>query len=162
MRFRLRDADQTLKLFITTFLVVLTFGYVVGLLFVDHATSLSAKGIHEQFLGNEGSEGMGDLKYPKSTNEMFTFMHNHMLSMALVFFAVGGIFYFSSILSEKAKRLLLLEPFIAVVITFGGIALIRYVSPSLSWLVMISGASLFACYCTMVVVIVMELWLPRK
>ncbi|MBM2841909.1 MAG: hypothetical protein HW412_2437 [Bacteroidetes bacterium] len=162
MNFRLRDADRSLKLFITTFLIVLTIGYMIGLAFVDHMTSLNSTGIQQQFLGNEGLEDQQEFKYAKSANEMFIFMHNHILSLALVFFAVGGILYFTSVLSEKVKVFLLLEPLVAVVTTFAGIALVRYVSPSFSWLVLISGISLFACYVLMVLVIFKELWFVRK
>ena len=42
--------------------------------------------------------------------------------------------------------------------TFGGIALVRFVSPLYSWLVLASGLSLFLCYVAMVILIVKELW----
>jgi hypothetical protein len=162
MNFRLRDADRSLKLFITAFLIVLTIGYMIGLFFVDHATSLSSQGVQQQFLGNESSEGEREFKYGKSANEMFIFMHNHIISLALVFFAVGGILYFTSVVSEKAKLFLLLEPLVAVLTTFWGITMVRYVSPLFSWLVLISGVSLFVCYIVMVLVILGELWFVKK
>ena len=158
MNFRLRDTDTTLKLFITTFIVVLTIGYAIGLFFVEHQTSLTATGVQEQFLGNENADNAQELKYAKSANEMFIFMHNHILSLALIFFVVGGIFYFSSLVSTSTKRFLILEPLIAVLTTFGGIALVRYASPLFSWLVLLSGISLFLCYCVIVFLILKELW----
>lgn len=156
MTFRLRDADTTLRLFITTFLVVLTMGYLIGLFFVEHTSSMSSVGIQEQFRGT--AENAAEIKYEKSVNEMYVFLHNHILSLSLVFLSLGGIFYFSSIVSEGVKRFLMVEPLIAIVTTFGGIALVRFVSPMLSWLVMISGASLFICYVVMVFLILKELW----
>ena len=158
MSFRLRDTDRTLKLFITTFLIVLTIGYTIGLLFVDNTTSLNSRGIQQQFLGNEDSEVKQEFKYAKSAAEMYVFIHNHILSLAIVFFAIGGIFYFSSIVSERMKRFLMVEPLIAVVTTFGGIALVRFASPIFSWLVLASGLSLFLCYAAMVYFIIKELW----
>ncbi len=158
MKLHLRDADKTLKLFLTTFLLVLTIGYAVGLFFVEHTTAFSQQGIREQFLGNEAAERAETMRYEKSANEMFVFMHNHILSLALMFFTTGGIFYFSSLVSEKMKIVLMLEPLAATLITFAGIALIRYVSPMFSWLVLLSGASLFICYSVMVFLIMRELW----
>jgi hypothetical protein len=160
--FRLRDADMTLKLFLSTFLFVLTVGYMVGLLFVEHSTSLSSQGVQEQFLGANESDVSKELKYEKSINEMYVFIHNHVLSLSLVFLGLGGIFYFSSIVSDRMKRFLMLEPLVAVFTTFGGIALVRFVSPYFSWLVMISGFSLFISYVLIVYLIMKELWFSGK
>jgi hypothetical protein len=145
--------------FLTVFLIVLSAGYTAGLVFVDHTTSSSPGGITEEFAGNEQStSSTGDLKYAKSDREMYTLIHNHILSLAMVFFALGGIFYFSSIVSKRMKLFLLVEPLLAVVTTFGGIALVRSVHPAFSWLVMISGISMVLCFATMTGLILYELW----
>jgi hypothetical protein len=159
MNLRLRDADTTLRLFLTTFIVVLTTGYAIGLFFVEHTSSMSSIGIQEQFRGTP--ESVAEIRYEKSVTEMYVFLHNHILSLSLVFLALGSIFYFSSIVSEGVKRFLMVEPFLAIVTTFGGIALVRFASPVLSWLVMLSGASLFICYGAMVFLILKELWFPK-
>lgn len=156
--FRLRDADVTLKLLITAFLLALTTGYAVGLLFVEHTTSLTATGVQEEFLGNNAADSAPEIKYAKASSEMFVFMHNHMLSLSFMFFAVGMIFYFSSVVSSKVKSILLIEPFAAIVTTFGSIALVRFVSPAFNWLVIVSGVSLFTCYVVVVALIMKELW----
>jgi len=161
LNFKLRNADKTLRLFLTTFIVVLTVGYGVGLAFVEHSTSFSSQGIQEQLVGNGHLEDVEEIKYAKSVHEMYVFIHNHVLSLSLVFFAVGSIFYFSSIVSERLKRFLMVEPLAAVVTTFGGIALVRFVSPFYSWLVLASGLSLFVCYFAMVILIAKELWFTK-
>jgi len=161
MTFRLRDADTTLRLFLTAFLVVLSIGYAIGLFFVEHATSISSQGVQEQFLGSDNTGMLEDMRYAKSAHEMYVFLHNHVLSLSLVFFALGCVFYFSSIVSGGVKTFLMVEPFVAVATTFGGIALIRFVSPLFSWLVFVSGVSLFVCYCVMGYLILRELWFPR-
>lgn len=161
MRFRLRDADATLRVFLTMVLLVITVGYGVGLMFVEHTTALNIRGIEEQFLGNEQSISQQEIRYAKSAHEMFVFMHNHILSLGLVFFVVGGVFWFSSLVSTKTKTLLMVEPLVAILTTFGGMALVRYVSPVFSWLVLISGISLAVCYTAMVTLIVRELWFER-
>lgn len=160
MTFRLRDAGPTLRLFLTSFILVMTVGYLIGLFFVEHATSLSSQGVQEQFLGSAHGGSDQEMKYAKSANEMYVFLHNHILSLSLVFFALGGIFFFSSLASESVKKFLIVEPFVAVVTTFGGIVLLRLVSPLFSWLVLVSGISLFLCYGIMVVLILKELWFP--
>ena len=155
---RLRDADRTLRLSITAFLLVLTLGYTIGLLFVEHTTSGTPKGMSENFRGSPEDSQSTELKYAKTPDEMYIFLHNHILSLSLVLFAVGGIFYFHSTPSGLLKDFLIVEPFVAIITTFGGIWLMRFVSEYFSWLVLLSGISMVVCYFVMVVLIVKELW----
>ena len=157
---QLRELTGPLRLFFTAFLVVLTAGYAIGLLFVDHATSVSPAGIAEQYRGSPENAQQAELKYAKTEDEMYIFLHNHILSLSLVFFAVGGIFYLSSV-RQGLKTFLMAEPFIALVTTFGGIWLTRYVSAYFSWLTLISGILMVGSYLAMVAVILYELWARR-
>ena len=161
IRWRLRDADLTLRLFITGFLILLTTGYSIGLLFVNHTTSGSTRGLAEEFRGTPENAQEAELKYEKSENEMYIFLHNHVLSLSLVFFTVGGLFYFSSTVSETLKRFLMVEPFAAIATTFGGIWLMRFVSEYFSWLVLLSGISMVGCYFLMLLLILKELWIRK-
>jgi len=158
MTFRLRDADPTLRIFITVFLCVLSTGYIIGLFFVNHTTAGTPTGIEQQLLGSQDTP---EMRYEKSLGEMFVFLHNHILSLSLVFFCLGSIFYFSTIVSSGWKRFLLVEPLVALLTTFGGIALVRFVTPWMSWLVFVSGISLFVCYVAIVVLILVELWFMK-
>jgi hypothetical protein len=162
VKFRLIDLDQTGKLLVTSFLVVLTLGYGLGLFFVEHRTSMTASGVEHQFLGTPEYEAAAEIQYAKSPTEMLVFLHNHVFSLSLVFFAVGTLFYFSALPSPFWKRFLLIEPFAAIITTFGGIALIRYVSPLFSWLVIVSGVSIACCYVAMTVIILKDLWWPAR
>jgi ABC-type amino acid transport system permease subunit len=161
LAWRLRDADRTLRLFITAFLLVLTVGYTIGLLFVDHTTSGTARGLSEQFRGTPETSTATELKYAKSADEMYIFLHNHILSLSLVFFAIGIIFYFHSMRSGLLKDFLMVEPFAAIVTTFGGIWMMRFVSEYFSWLVLLSGISMVGCYVSMVMLILKELWIRK-
>jgi hypothetical protein len=158
---RLRDADTSLRLFVTAFLLLLTIGYVIGLAFVDHTSSGTRQGLVEEYRGTPENAPSAELKYAKSPDEMYIFLHNHILSLALVFFAVGGIFYFTSTPSGFFKDFLIIEPFIGIATTFGGLWLMRYVSGQFSWLVLISGVSMACCYLLMVLLILKELWIRR-
>jgi|ERR1041384_156072 hypothetical protein len=159
--FRLRDADGTLRLFITAFLVLLTSGYAAGLFFVDHTTGGSVRGLSEEYRGSPEGSASPELKYAKSADEMYILLHNHILSLSLVFFAVGGLFYFSSIAGPRLKGFLAVEPLVAVGTTFGGIWLTRFVSESFGILVLASGISMAGCYCAMVALILWELWAKK-
>ncbi len=155
---RLRDADHTLKMFLTMFLFVLTVGYSIGLFFVDHTTKGTPEGLIEEYRGTPEGYDSAELKYPKSEDEMYIFLHNHILSLSIVFFAVGGLFYFSSTVPDVVKKVMMVEPLAALLTTFGGIWLMRFVSEQFSWLVIVSGVSMVGCYFTMVFLILKELW----
>ena len=157
----LRDADRTMRLFLTAFLIVLTVGYTIGLLFVDHTTSGTTQGLSEHFRGTPENSDSAELKYAKSPDEMYIFLHNHILSLSLVFVAVGAIFYFHSMRPGLLKDLLIIEPFVAIITTFGGIWMMRFVSEYFNWLVLVSGISMVGCYIIMVTLILKELWLRK-
>ena len=162
MAWKLRDADRTLRLFITAFLLTVTAGYTIGFIFVDHTTSATPAGISGEFRGDEGtaSAPTGEMKFEKSPREMYTFLHNHVFSLGILFFCVGAVFYGAS-MPERLKRFLLVEPFLAIATTFGGVWLTRFVAPAFSWLVILSGVSMIACYAVMFTVIMKDLWFRR-
>ncbi len=158
---RLRDVDRTMRLFLTAFLLVLTVGYTIGLFFVDHTTSGTTQGLSEHFRGTPENSESAELKYAKSADEMYIFLHNHILSLSLVFAAIGAIFYFHSMPPGLLKDFLIVEPFVAIITTFGGIWMMRFVSEYFSWLVLASGISMVGCYIVMVALVLKELWLRK-
>ncbi len=162
LNWRLKDVDHTLRLFLTIFLFVLTVGYSIGLFFVDHTTKGTPQGLVEEYRGTPEGNDSAELKYPKSEDEMYIFLHNHILSLSMVFFAVGGLFYFSSEVSDSVKKMLMVEPLAALLTTFGGIWLMRFVSERFSWLVLVSGVSMVGCYFAMVILMLKEMWFKRK
>jgi hypothetical protein len=150
-------------MFLVLFLLMLTTGYAIGLLFVEHSSGGgSARGISEQFRGSAETGEGSEIRYEKSPDEMYVFLHNHVLSLTLVFFAVGGLFHFSSIARGGLKTFLMVEPLAAVATTFGGIWLMRFVSPVFSYLVLVSGLTMMLCYLAMVVLMLVELLSPRR
>ena len=53
------------KLFIASFVVVLSIGYSTGLLFVRQTQSVSPDGIEQNYLGNEDIENVKVMKFEK-------------------------------------------------------------------------------------------------
>jgi hypothetical protein len=153
---------MTLRLFLSTFLLVASTGYAVGLLFVEHRTSFTPGGVETQFLGTAENSQAAEMRFEKSPGEMFVFLHNHILGISILMLAVGTIFHFTSLTREWLRRLLMIEPLAAVLTTFGGIALVRFVSPAFAWLVMVSGISMVGGYAAMVGLILAELWIPKR
>ena len=80
---------KEIKLLIGAFVIVLSIGFFTGLLFVGETSSANPNGIEEQYLGNEEDENAKVMRFKKSDKEMLTLVHNHILSMSIIFFLIG-------------------------------------------------------------------------
>ena len=129
---------KEIKLLIGAFIIVLSIGFYTGLLFVGETSSANPNGIEEQYLGNEDDEDARIMRFKKSPQEMLTLVHNHILSMSIIFFLVGGIVSTTK-LNKKLKLFLIVEPFFSVVFTFGGLYLLWSGLLWMKYIVMLSG-----------------------
>lgn len=109
-----------IKWFIGSFVIVLSIGFYTGLLFVKQTSTAAPNGIVENYLGNEADEEALVMKFKKSEYEMLTITHTHILSMSFIFFLLGILVWLTR-LPRKLKLFLTIEPFISVILTFGGI-----------------------------------------
>jgi hypothetical protein len=161
MKITLSELDKTLKRFLTTFVVVLSFGVIIGLIYLRHTTSLSPTGAVEQISGTNETELTDDFdipeKYPKTISELLITTHNHIISFAFIFFLLGGIFYFNSIVKGFWKTFLMIEPLISILITFGSIWGMRYLSESFVFLAVISSSLIYLSFFIMTSLIIFEL-----
>ncbi len=112
--------SKSLRAFIIIFLLVLSVGYFTGMQFVYETSKFSVNGIQQNYLGNESDENAKIMKFKKSKREIITIIHTHILSLSVIFF-ITGILLFTTNLPVKYKRYLSIEPFISLIITFGGI-----------------------------------------
>ncbi|HCO86023.1 MAG TPA: hypothetical protein DIT95_21190, partial [Arenibacter sp.] len=69
---------------------------------------------------------------------MLTIIHTHILSMSLIFFLLGGLVWLAK-LSHKLKMFLTIEPFLSVILTFGGIYLMWSGLLWMKYVVILSG-----------------------
>ncbi len=129
---------KQIKLFIAAFILVLSIGYITGLMFVSETDSNSPNGIEENYLGNEDDEDAKVMKFEKSDREMLTTLHSHILSMSFIFFFLGSILAITS-LPKRLKSFLMIEPFVSILLTFGGIYFLWKGVLWMKYVVMISG-----------------------
>lgn len=111
---------KEIKIFIAAFVVILSIGFYTGLLFVSQTSTTSPDGIVENYNGNEDDEDADIMKFKKSEREMLTIIHTHILSMSFIFFLLGSLVWLSKI-PKNWKLFLTVEPFVSVLLTFGGI-----------------------------------------
>ena len=147
---------KEIKLLIGAFLLVLSVGFYTGLLFVSETSSSEPNGIEEHYLGNEAIEDVEVMKFKKSSKEMLTIVHTHILSMSFIFFLVGLILATTK-LNNKLKLFLILEPFFSVLLTFGGIYFLWKGILWFKYIVMFSGVLMTVTYTISVLIIFSQL-----
>lgn len=150
------ELSMELKWLIAAFIIVLSIGFYSGLLFVGETSSAHPNGIEVQYLGNEVDEDATIMKFKKSEQEMLTLVHNHILSMSIIFFLVGAILSITK-LNKNLKLFLIIEPFISVILTFGGLYLLWREILWMKYIVMISGMFMTLTFTISVTIILYQL-----
>src|SRR5256885_4682780 len=124
--------------------IVQVVGYTTSLVFVWHTTHLVPSGVAARYRGvdPEAAPPGAALQFSKSFSEMLTITHTHLLSMAVIFTLTGVGIALCARLSERWKRLLIAEPFGAMLVSFSAMWLMRYVDGRFGWLLEASSALL--------------------
>lgn len=165
----LNSLPASLRQLLVAFLCAAAIGFTLGVFFVDHTTDAAPAGIAERY---RGSEAMGidieqlpadrEIQYEKSSSELLNITHTHFLSLGMLFLLVGGIFTFASGIRPALKSFLIIEPFLSLVLTFGGMWLVRFHHPAWAWMIAASGVLMTVCFYVMVAVGVYQLLrIPR-
>ena len=147
---------KELKILIFCFVCTLSVGFYTGVLYSYTTTSIQPKGIHEQYNGNEEDEDAEVMKFKKSSRDIISIIHSHILSMSMIFAFIGLLVLTTSI-PIKLKIFLIIEPFISIIATFGGIYLLWIDIPFSSYIILISGFLMTLVYTISVIVIIREL-----
>lgn len=154
---QIHSFPKNVKLFILAFVVTLSVGFTTGLFFVSDTNSMTPKGMVENYLGNEDDEEALEMKFKKSDREMLSLLHTHILSISFIFFFLGGLLALTS-LPRKLKTFLMLEPFLSIILTFGGIYLMWNGILWMKILVMISGIVMTAVFYTGSILLIIQLF----
>jgi hypothetical protein len=129
---------KEIKGLILVFISILSIGFFGGLSFVNTTTSMQPAEIETHYLGNEDDEDADIMKFKKNEREILTIVHNHILSMSVIFFLLSLILSTTSI-NKKVKYFLMIEPFISIVLTFGGIYVLWLGVTWFKYIVILSG-----------------------
>ena len=117
---KLSQLPKEIKLLISVFVLTLNIGFFTGLNFVNETTEFQVKGVETNYLGNELDEDAEVMKFKMSKKRVLTLVHNHILSLSVVFLLLGVILSLTSI-NKRIKTILIIEPFLSILLTFGGI-----------------------------------------
>jgi hypothetical protein len=164
MNLKLFLLDKELKTFLAVYLIIVAIGVSIGLIYLSQTTSMTPKGTVERFNGSETKEVELDIpeSYPKPIGELLVSTHNHILGLSFIFFSVGLIFYFNSIIKGMLKTVLMVEPLISSIITFGSIWLIRFVDPAFVYLTFLSSLLMYIGFYIIVFISLYELIFRKR
>jgi hypothetical protein len=119
--------------------IVQLVGYTTSLLFVHHTTGMTPAGVAGRYRGADSAATDAAMQFPKSYAEMLTITHTHLFSMAAIFVFSGLALGLCSRPGERWRRLLVVEPFVAILASFSAMWLMRYVDARFSWLLGLSS-----------------------
>lgn len=142
------------KKLIFTFVAVTFIGVVVGGIFIEVTTHLKPQGVVEQYKGisKDRIEQAKELKFPKPLKEMLTTTHNHILGLSPLFVIVGFLYLLTG-KQDWIRMSIAIEPLISLIVTFGGLWVVRYLWSPFVYIVILSGTLMIACYAWMCLVI---------
>ena len=158
---KLKYLDSTAKTFLAFFLITIQLGILIGIGYIYYTTDLNPEGTIEHYNGSEIIENDIPEEFPKPLEGMILTTHAHVNSFGMISLIIGFIFYFNSIISNRFKLFLMIEPFLSTIITFSSIWIMRYLNDSFVYLVMISSMLMYLCWSIMIIVSLYEIILKK-
>ena len=155
----LQTLDKNLKKILIYYLITLGVGFSLGVLYVYLNSEFSSSGMIEQYLGNNDE---WKPKLPKTLQDLVSHTHEHITMFSIIFLSLGLIFLYNNTIKGFWKRFLMLEPFVSIIITFGGFFMIRYVTTTFSYIIMISSLLMYICFYVMLIISLYELIFLNK
>lgn len=138
--------------------IVQLVGYTTSLIFIRHTTGLTAAGVAARYRGSDPEAAEGAMQFAKSFSEMLTVTHTHLFSMATIFVFSGLSLALCTRPAERWRRILIIEPFVALLVSFSAMWLMRYADARFSWLLGISSTVMAATFYLQSFYVVRELW----
>ena len=155
----LQTLDKNLKKILIYYLITLGVGFSLGVLYVYLNSEFSSSGMIEQYLGNND---YWEPKLPKTLQDLVSHTHEHITMFSIIFLSLGLIFLYNSTINGFWKRFLVIEPFLSIIITFGGFFIIRYITITFSYIIIISSLLMYICFYVMLFVSLYELIILNK
>ncbi len=150
---------RTLGAWIT---VVQLIGYTTALGYIWWTTRMVPTGIAARYRGSESDTTSATMQFGKSLPEMLGLTHTHLLSMAVIFLLSGGALALCESVSERWRRVLIAEPFAALLVSFSAMWLMRYADHRFAWLLEASSLLMAATFYLQCVLVLRELRAVRR
>ena len=152
---------QTLRALGRWITIVQVVGYTTSLIFIRHTTGMTPAGVAARYRGTDPDAGDDAMQFAKSFPEMLTIVHTHLFSMAAIFVFSGLALALCTRPSERWRRILIVEPFAALLVSFSAMWLMRYADSRFSWLLAASSGLMAITFYVQSFFILREL-MPRS
>ena len=146
--------DTNLRKLLIYYLFTIGIGFSLGVLYVYLNSEFSNTGMIEQYIGNNDE---WEPKLPKTLKDLISHTHEHITMFSIIFLSIGVIFSYNSVIKGFWKSFLILEPFISIIITFGGFFVIRYITTTFSYVIIFSSFLMYICFYIMLFICLYEL-----
>ena len=133
------SVPETIRALARWITIVQLVGYTTSLVFIRHTTGMTPAGVVTRYRGSDPDAAEGAMQFAKSFSEMLTVTHTHLFSMAAIFVFSGLGLALCARPSERWRRTLIVEPFVALLVSFSAMWLMRYADPRFSWLLAVSS-----------------------
>ncbi len=157
------DVPEPIRALARWMTIVQVVGYTTALIFVRHTTGMTPAGAAVRYRGSDPEATEAAMQFSKSFAEMLNITHTHLLSMAAIFVFSGLALALCARPSERWRRVLVVEPFVALLVSFSAMWLMRYVDARFSWLLGLSSSIMAATFYLQAFFILRELrFFPRS
>ena len=160
----LAKLPANLRYLIVFFLMSLSLGVALGLVYVFTTTHFSTGGIENNYGGektitspSDSLEPNNQQYYAKTAKELLMTTHNHILSLSMIFFALSLLAFFTESISPWIKKIIIFEPFVSIWLTFLGMWGVRFVDPTFKYLIFFSSILLYGLFFITMVILFYEL-----
>ena len=151
--------NKNLKKLLIYYLFTIGIGFSLGVLYVYLNSEFSNTGMVDQYVGNNDE---WEPKLPKTLKDLVSHTHEHITMFSIIFLSLGLIFSYNSVIRGFWKSFLILEPFISIIITFGGFFVIRYITTTFSYVIIFSSFLMYICFYIMLFICLYELIFLHK
>ncbi|MFB6098778.1 MAG: hypothetical protein ABEK84_06660 [Salinibacter sp.] len=125
---------------IAAFVAVMVTGFVLGTIFIEVTTHMTPEGVVAQYKGHTKKQAKTAeaMKFPKSAKEMLNITHTHILGLSMMFLILGFL-YLHTGRRSTLRLAIAVEPLFTLILTFGGLWVVRYVWEPFVYVVIVSG-----------------------
>ncbi|MBH91100.1 MAG: hypothetical protein CMG67_03190 [Candidatus Marinimicrobia bacterium] len=153
-KLKLNQLDKNIKSLILVYLITLGVGMTFGLGYVYLTSEMNPSGMVEQYLGNHDE---WEPKLPKTIIDLVSHAHDHITMFSIIFLSIGLIFNQNSVVEGLWKKILMIEPFFSIIITFTGFFILRYITSQFAYIIMLSSGLMYICFYTMLFISIYDL-----
>ena len=191
MKTKLNLLDKNLRMLLAAYTIVLGIGDLTGQIYVYLTTAMTPGGTVEQYKGTPPEQSVEQFevsidideefefeedfeedfeeefefeedKIAKSFLDLISHVHQHIIIYSFIFLSMGLIFMNNSIIRGRLKLFLIIEPFISIILTFGGFFILRYFAPGFVYVIIISSTLMYVCFYIMMAVSLYDLTIKNK